>query len=519
MMDPPPPLPPPPPAAAIATAAETTPPEITDEFRKAVTAAATRLEAARCHETELQAWTLFATSQLSLQSSQTAGSSSSASTTTIDTEAFPGSVADAWSAVAKAAAKPVEEGLQQQAEAAASSSQKDKVSGTGSRSIDIPPGQQAAAVRTICTANSLKCMAVMAETVLQDRKDTAALWKQQFQPQLVASSSSSSSNTANPTQWWLQALDERLQEIRTYHAEHQAASAAAAPSSAAERNNHKHDRWGNPVADGYDLAATVQQWTSKMDTEYTVDEVLGKYLDLQTSYQAILYSQLIASQLRGSATDGTTTTTTTNNSSLFQYVDFLEDLAKGIGLVWKEQVKLLKRKKYLRWLIQLETYLLSFLQRTVPLLDSSVIVANAEKEFHETWSQTGGFTGWKSVAAEAVLATTNNNNTTTTTTTNTNTSSDTPKIDLTAYETAEQLAAQIDGDQLKAQLALLGLKCGGTVLDRAKRLFLLKDRKLEDLPSKVFAKHKQTAVALPAAADSIHERCRGECHPCSNHNR
>lgn len=46
----------------------------------------------------------------------------------------------------------------------------------------------------------------------------------------------------------------------------------------------------------------------------------------------------------------------------------------------------------------------------------------------------------------------------------------------------------MDGDALKTELSRLGLKCGGTVADRAKRLFMTKDTLLEDLPKNLFAK-------------------------------
>ena len=48
----------------------------------------------------------------------------------------------------------------------------------------------------------------------------------------------------------------------------------------------------------------------------------------------------------------------------------------------------------------------------------------------------------------------------------------------------------MDGDSLKSELARLGMKCGGTVKDRAARLFLTKDTPLDKLPAKVFAKKK-----------------------------
>jgi len=61
-------------------------------------------------------------------------------------------------------------------------------------------------------------------------------------------------------------------------------------------------------------------------------------------------------------------------------------------------------------------------------------------------------------------------------------------IDLSGISSADELAAAVDGDRLKTELSRLGLKCGGTVQDRAKRLFLTKDTPLDKLPPKLFAK-------------------------------
>jgi splicing factor 3A subunit 3 len=69
-------------------------------------------------------------------------------------------------------------------------------------------------------------------------------------------------------------------------------------------------------------------------------------------------------------------------------------------------------------------------------------------------------------------------------------------IDLTKYPSAQELADQVDADLLKAELARLGMKCGGAPMERAKRLFLTKDTALQDLPRKLFVK------TVTAEADS-----------------
>ncbi|XP_057316380.1 splicing regulator SDE2-like [Hydractinia symbiolongicarpus] len=60
-------------------------------------------------------------------------------------------------------------------------------------------------------------------------------------------------------------------------------------------------------------------------------------------------------------------------------------------------------------------------------------------------------------------------------------------LDLSEYNSAAQLEA-VGLDRLKSALMFLGMKCGGTLQDRAKRLFLTKDTPLDQLDSSLFAK-------------------------------
>ncbi len=66
----------------------------------------------------------------------------------------------------------------------------------------------------------------------------------------------------------------------------------------------------------------------------------------------------------------------------------------------------------------------------------------------------------------------------------------TEEINLKNYSTAEELEAH-GLDVLKAELSKLGLKCGGTLQQRAQRLFLLKDTPLDKLDASLFAKPKK----------------------------
>ena len=62
-------------------------------------------------------------------------------------------------------------------------------------------------------------------------------------------------------------------------------------------------------------------------------------------------------------------------------------------------------------------------------------------------------------------------------------------LDLSAFSSYEELAS-LGLDRLKSALMALGLKCGGTLQERAQRLFSTKGKSLEDLDPAMFAKSK-----------------------------
>ena len=62
-------------------------------------------------------------------------------------------------------------------------------------------------------------------------------------------------------------------------------------------------------------------------------------------------------------------------------------------------------------------------------------------------------------------------------------------LDWSAFSSSEELMS-LGLDRLKTALQALNLKCGGTLEERAKRLFYTKGMSLESLQSSAFAKGK-----------------------------
>ena len=65
-------------------------------------------------------------------------------------------------------------------------------------------------------------------------------------------------------------------------------------------------------------------------------------------------------------------------------------------------------------------------------------------------------------------------------------------MDLSSFNSWEELAS-VGLDRLKSGLMALGLKCGGSLEERAIRLFQTKDKRLQDLDPSLFAKNQQTS--------------------------
>lgn len=60
-------------------------------------------------------------------------------------------------------------------------------------------------------------------------------------------------------------------------------------------------------------------------------------------------------------------------------------------------------------------------------------------------------------------------------------------LDLNDYGSVEELES-VGAERLKSVLQSLGLKCGGTLQERAQRLFSTKGKSLEELDPSLFAK-------------------------------
>lgn len=185
--------------------------------------------------------------------------------------------------------------------------------------------------------------------------------------------------------------------------------------------------------------------------EFTDEEGGGRYLDLNECYEMFI-------NLRG--------------VEKVDYITYLMTFDHVFDIP-KDR----KNKEYKKYVESINAYLHNFIVRVQPLHDLEDELLKVDLEFQKQWLQ-GNFPGWASKETESALANTG------------------AHLDLSAFSSWEELAS-LGLDRLKSALMALGLKCGGTLEERAQRLFSTKGKKTLD-PSLMAKK--------PTKSTSVHSR-------------
>lgn len=200
--------------------------------------------------------------------------------------------------------------------------------------------------------------------------------------------------------------------------------------------------------------------------EFSDEEGGGRYLDLNECYETYL-------NIRG-----------------IEKVDYITYLMTfdHVFDIPKER----KNMDYKKYLESLNDYLYGYIVRIKPLLDIDAELAKVEVEFQKQWVN-GTFPGWPK-ETESVLANTG------------------AHLDLSAFSSWEELAS-LGLDRLKSALMALDLKCGGTLEERAQRLFSTKGKKNLDTSliakktSGKFSAREQARQREIALLEAILYRC------------
>jgi splicing factor 3A subunit 3 len=234
----------------------------------------------------------------------------------------------------------------------------------------------------------------------------------------------------------------RLKQIKDFHKKHP--NEVSVPLSVEFEEMNK--MYQNP-----DAMATV--------VEFTDEEGFGRYLDLNECYDSYI-------NLRG-----------------LEKIDYITYLMSFDHLF--DIPKDRKNSEYKKYLEQLLDYLFNFMNRIKPLFDVDADMEVVKSDFIKQW-QEGTFPGWPK-ETDSVL---------------TNAGA---HLDLSAFSSWEELAS-LGLDRLKCALMALGLKCGGTLEERAQRLFSTKGKK--NIDSSLYA--KKAGGNLPREANRQKEIARME---------
>lgn len=201
--------------------------------------------------------------------------------------------------------------------------------------------------------------------------------------------------------------------------------------------------------------------------EFSDEECYGKFLDLHECYN--LYVNLD----KGRA----------NKVDYITYLSVFDRLYEAVARDRKGSAE------YRRYLGTMADYLFEFTRKVKPLLDLSAEMEFVRKDFDARFNA-GDFPGWPTRLDE----------------------DDPPadqrrrqppsggqsggqqqKLDLSGFSSAEELAS-LGLDRLKAALTALGMKCGGTLEERAARLFSTKGKDLGQIDPGLFAKKKSSSA-------------------------
>lgn len=194
------------------------------------------------------------------------------------------------------------------------------------------------------------------------------------------------------------------------------------------------------------------QQNSSLNVEFSGEEVFGKYLDLHP--QHALFCNLPFTV--GDDKD---------------YIEFLDAFLKFDKINEKEKEK--EKKLYGPYLRSLYDYFVGYIERVKPLVNLTQMLEVWTKEFDATWAE-GRIAGWTGSVGGAAIAGKGG------------------AFDLDSFESIEALI-DLGADSLKSALESLGLKCGGTPADRAKRLWSVKGLDPTAIPAKLRAKGKAVA--------------------------
>jgi len=225
--------------------------------------------------------------------------------------------------------------------------------------------------------------------------------------------------------------------------------------------------------------------------EFSGEEMWGKYLDLHSFHErAVNMKNLFPDFANNPTSNGGGGDDKDKNRLPLEYIDFLDEFHRldKVPRTAKTNSNSVSGK-YAAYVRELKEYLVGFLTRAQPLLDvADALGKDCDAPFEEAWAK-GAVPGWAGLGGGEATAKAKK------------------AVDMTNLHSVEALES-LGMARLKEGLEALGLKAGGSLKDRAKRLLSVRgvtDRGL--IPKKLLA--ATSATATKAAATSTATKDEG----------
>lgn len=177
---------------------------------------------------------------------------------------------------------------------------------------------------------------------------------------------------------------------------------------------------------------------------FSGDEIFGKYMDLNALY--VDYCNL--------------------PHMVTEDLDYSSYLSKFNSFFYIPEVCKATRA-YAAYIKALWDYVHTFFLKVQPLVELSLHLEKWHSQFEDKWAK-GLIAGWR---------------------TSTVRKNDPQPLRLGMFNSSEELEA-LGNERLKEALEALDLKCGGTLTEKAERLWLVRGKRSEDIPVKLKAKSK-----------------------------
>jgi splicing factor 3A subunit 3 len=160
-------------------------------------------------------------------------------------------------------------------------------------------------------------------------------------------------------------------------------------------------------------------------------------------------------------------TTGGRDSLSSSFSEYLASVGRGHEGDLDAQFKVANHVDYVGYLNTLVSYLVSLYSRGHPLVEWERVQRGIKEAFEEAWEKEVR-SRWEEALGVSV-------------------SESREGLQWEKYDTAVKLERGLGGDKIKVILASMGLKCGGTVTQRAERLFSVRGKKMDDIDPTLFA--------------------------------